>query len=201
MEAGVEHVRGPVSEAEEHMTTNDGIAIEEMLRDAEEAVEPGDMAVGQVIGRGDMTQAPMTTSQLQSAGWVYVYNVQTGSESVINRNMLQQQLEKRHTDGSYLFSTQRPTNIPRPNANIKCTLHADGPDRAKYDGMGLIVCAKSNLLTETDRDTHVERRHPRAWATLKGEERRQEREDTRSERRAMMEILNAMSADRGRGND
>ena len=199
MEAGVEHVRGPVSEAEEHMTTNDGIAIEEMLRDAEEAVEPGDMVAGQVIGRSD--EMTLTTSQLQSAGWVYVYNVQTGSESVINRNMLQQQLEKRHTDGSYLFSTQRPAGIPTPNATVKCTLHADGPDRAKYDGMGLIVCAKSNLLTETDRDTHVERRHPRAWATLKGEERRQEREDTRSERRAMMEILNAMSADRGRGND
>ena len=199
MEAGVEHVRGPVSEAEEHMTTNDGIAIEEMLRDAEEAVEPGDMAAGQVIGRSE--GATLTTSQLQSAGWVHVYNMQTGSESVINRNMLQQQLEKRHADGAYLFSTQRPTNIPRPNANIKCTLHPDGPDRAKYDGMGLIVCDKDNLLTDMDRDTLVKRRHPRAWATLEGEERRQEREDTRSERRAMMEILNAMSADRGRGND
>ena len=199
MEAGVEHVRGPVSEAEEHMTTNDGIAIEEMLRDAEEAGEPGDMVEGQVIGRSEAST--LTTSQLQSAGWVYVYNVQTGSESVINRNMLQQQLEKRHTDGSYLFSTQRPAGGLQANGNIKCTLHPDGPDRAKYDGMGLIVCAKSNLLTETDRDTHVERRHPRAWATLKGEERRQEREDTRTDRRAMMEILNAMSADRGRGND
>jgi len=199
MEAGVEHVRGPVSEAEEHMTTNDGIAIEEMLRDAEEAGEPGGMASGQVIGRSEAST--LTTSQLQSAGWVYVYNVQTGSESVINRNMLPQQLEKRHADGSYLFSTQRPADAPRANGNIKCTLHADGPDRAKYDGMGLIVCAKSNLLTDTDRDTHVRRRHPRAWATLEGEERRQEREDTRTDRRAMMEILNAISADRGRGND
>ena len=199
MEAGVEHVRGPVSEAEEHMTTNDGIAIEEMLRDAEEAGEPGDMVAGQVIGRSEAST--LTTSQLQSAGWVYVYNVQTGSESVINRNMLPQQLEKRHADGSYLFSTQRPADAPRANGNIKCTLHADGPDRAKYDGMGLIVCAKSNLLTDTDRDTHVRRRHPRAWATLEGEERRQEREDTRTDRRAMMEILNAISADRGRGND
>ena len=199
MEAGVEHVRGPVSEAEEHMTTNDGIAIEEMLRDAEEAGEPGDMVAVQVIGRSEAST--LTTSQLQSAGWVYVYNVQTGSESVINRNMLQQQLEKRHTDGSYLFSTQRPADAPRANGNIKCTLHADGPDRAKYDGMGLIVCAKSNLLTDTDRATHVRRRHPRAWATLEGEERRQEREDTRTDRRAMMEILNAISADRGRGND
>jgi len=199
MEAGVEHVRGPVSEAEEHMTTNDGIAIEEMLRDAEEAGEPGDMAPGQVIGRSEAST--LTTSQLQSAGWVYVYNMQTGSESVINRNMLQQQLEKRHADGSYLFSTQRPANASRPNATVKCTLHADSPDRAKYDGMGLIVCDKDNLLTEVDRDNHVRRRHPRAWATLEGEERRQEREDTRTDRRAMMEILNAMSADRGRGND
>ena len=199
MEAGVEHVRGPVSEAEEHMTTNDGIAIEEMLRDAEEAGEPGDMAPGQVIGRSD--EMTLTTSQLQSAGWVYVYNVQTGSESVINRNMLQQQLEKRHTDGSYLFSTQRPAGIPTPNATVKCTLHADSPDRAKYDGMGLIVCAKSNLLTETDRDTHVRRRHPRAWATLQGEEKRQDREDDRTDRRAMMEILKAINADRGQGND
>ena len=68
METGGKHVRPHAQEAEEHMTTNDGTAIEEMLRDAEDAAEPGDMATGQVISRrDDMT---MTTSQLQSAGWV-----------------------------------------------------------------------------------------------------------------------------------
>ena len=91
------------------MTTNDGTAIEEMLRDAEDAAEPGDMATGQVISRrDDMT---MTTSQLQSAGWVYVYDTVTADRSVVNRNMLPQQLQKQRPDGSYVFSTRKPEGI------------------------------------------------------------------------------------------
>ena len=78
------------------MTTQNNVALEEMLRDAEDAAEPGDMVSGQIISQnGEMT---MTTSQLQSAGWVYVYDTRTADRSVVNRNMLPQQLQKLRPD-------------------------------------------------------------------------------------------------------
>ena len=88
------------------MTTNNEPAIEEMMRDAEEAIEPGELKPGVAIGQSDgMT---MTTSELQSAGYVYVYNTKTGDRSVVNRNMLQGQLEKRHEDGSFVSVVYLP---------------------------------------------------------------------------------------------
>ena len=61
-------------------------SVQEMLRDAEAAEEPGNIKPGSIVGNTNgMT---MTTSELSSAGWVYVYNVRTGDRSTVNRNML-----------------------------------------------------------------------------------------------------------------
>ena len=73
------------------MTTSNEPAIEEMMRDAEMADEPGDLKAGKVISA--TTDMTMSTSELQSAGYVYVYDTRTASRSVVNRNMLQQQLQ------------------------------------------------------------------------------------------------------------
>ena len=71
------------------MTTNNEPAIEEMMRDAEMADEPVELKAGKVISASaDMT---MSTSELQSAGYVYVYDTRTADRSVVNRNMLQHQ--------------------------------------------------------------------------------------------------------------
>ena len=71
-------------------------SIHEMLRDAEVAEEPGDIKAGQVVGNsGGMT---MTALELQSAGYVYVYENRTGDRSMVNRNMLEQQLQKTRED-------------------------------------------------------------------------------------------------------
>ena len=73
-------------------------SIQEQLRDAEVAEEPGNMKRGAVVGNSNgMT---MTAAELQSAGYVYVYDNRTGDRSVINRNMLEQQLGKRREDGT-----------------------------------------------------------------------------------------------------
>jgi hypothetical protein len=212
MEAGSEYVRSHVSETEERMTTQEIVPVEEtlvakpvegtlvakeeMLRDAEAAAEPGDMKEGQVVGRseemGDLRYAPEL-----SAGYVYVYHMQSGSRSTINRNMLPQQLEKRHIDGTYLFSTRKP-DIQLAIGNLKCILHADDPDRKKYDRMGLVVCGKQRLLSELDRENHMRRRHRRAWATIENERVREERESDRTERRAMAEILKTLTQQRGK---
>ena len=180
------------------MTTNDGTAIEEMLRDAEAAEEPGDMATGQVISRSD--DMTMTTSQLQSAGWVYVYDTVTADRSVVNRNMLPQQLQKQRPDGSYFFSTRKPDGIEPMRGELKCFLHDDEPNRKQNNSMGLIHCAKSNLLTELDRERHMRYRHPRAHATVENERVRSEREADRQERLALTESIKAMAESNRRGN-
>jgi len=198
METGGKHVWPHAQEAEEHMTTNDGTAIEEMLRDAEVAAEPGDMATGQVISRSD--DMTMTTSQLQSAGWVYVYDTLTADRSVVNRNMLPQQLQKQRPDGSYVFSTRKPEGIVLMHGKLKCFLHDDEPNREQYNSMGLVHCTKSNLLTELDRERHMRYRHPRAYATLENERVREDREADRMERMALTESIKAMTESNRRGN-
>jgi hypothetical protein len=176
------------------MTTH-GTAIEELLRDAEAAVEPGDLAAGQIINRSE--DITMTTSELQSAGWVYVYDTLTADRSVVNRNMLPQQLEKRRPDGSYVFSTRKPEGIEIIVGDLNCFLHGDDPNREAYDRMGLVTCVKTGFLNELDRANHMRYRHPRAYATLENERVREDREAERLERTALTESIKAMAESNG----
>ena len=173
------------------MTTSKEPAIEEMMRDAEMAEEPGDLKAGKVISA--TTDMTMSTSELQSAGYVYVYDTRTADRSVVNRNMLQQQLEKRRADGSFAFSTRKPEGIEPIVGTIKCFLHEDDPNRDRYDKMGLIRCIKSDFLNEMDRENHLRRRHPRAFATLENERTRDERDAERLERIALTETIKHMA--------
>lgn len=180
------------------MTTQNNVALEEMLRDAEDAAEPGDMVSGQIISQnGEMT---MTTSQLQSAGWVYVYDTRTADRSVVNRNMLPQQLQKLRPDGSYVFSTQKPEGFEPIVGDLNCLLHADDPDREKHNLMGLVTCTKTGFMNELNRDRHLRSRHPRAYATLENERVREDREAERQERLALTESIKAMAESNRRGN-
>ena len=198
METGIKHVWPHAQEAEEHMTTQNNVALEEMLRDAEDAAEPGDMVSGQIISQnGEMT---MTTSQLQSAGWVYVYDTRTADRSVVNRNMLPQQLQKLRPDGSYVFSTRKPEGIEPIVGDLNCPLHADDPNREKHDRMGLVTCTKTGFMNEFNRDRHLRSRHPRAYSTLENERVREEREAERLERMALTESIKAMNDSNRRGN-
>ena len=179
------------------MTTNNEPAIEEMMRDAEMADEPGELKAGKVISAtADMT---MSTSELQSAGYVYVYDNRTADRSVVNRNMLQQQLEKRREDGSFAFSTRKPEGIEPVVGALKCFLHEDDPNREKYRQMGFVQCKKSNLLTEMDRERHLRFRHPRAHATLENERTREDRDAERLERIALTETIRNMAQTEGKG--
>jgi len=179
------------------MTTNNQPAIEEMMRDAEIAEEPGNMAPGTVISAtADMT---MSAAELQSAGYVYVYDTRTGDRSVVNRNMLQQQLEKRRDDNSYAFSTRKPEGVEPIRGALKCFLHDDEADRERYNRMGFVHCTKSNFLTEMDRERHLRTRHPRAYAALENERTRADRDAERLERIALTETIRNMAEPENRG--
>lgn len=161
---------------EDTPTTND-VMIEEMLRDAEKAPEPGTM--DKVIHRGDEKQpAPMTLSELSSAGWVYIYDLADGQRSVANRNMLPQLLKVKNRDGTVRFTTRKPDYEPK-RGTLKCLLHEDDTNRQHYADMGFVACPKSNITSPYQVTQHMRKRHPVEWDGIEKERTDQERKEDR----------------------
>ena len=121
-------------------------SIQEELIDAEAAEEPGNLKPGTVLGSSN--GITMTASELQSAGYVYVYDNRTGDRSVVNRNMLEQQLNKTREDGSYIFTTQKPP-FERVYGTVKCILHKDDPTGKPTTGWDLPCVRKTTLPQRT----------------------------------------------------
>lgn len=164
---------------------NDAL-IEEMLAKAEEAPEPG--SGERVIHRGDDNQpAPMTFASLTSAGWVYIYETKDGERSLANRNNLKMLLNIKNKDGTRRFTLQQPPYAPK-QGTMKCLLHADSPDRAHYDEMGLVVCRKSNMKNRFAVTQHMKKRHPQEWLAIEQERIEAEKQEERDWRRSLVEM-------------
>ena len=162
-------------------------SIEEMLRDADVAAEPGVMS--KVIAKGDdENPTPMTLKGLTSAGWVYIYDTVTHERSVCNKNMVRGAIQKKRPDGSRIFTTVKPSEEPK-RGSLKCMLHEDNPNRPHYDDLGLPTCRKSNLTSPFQVRRHMEKRHPQEWATLEQERIERKEQDDRDFQRAMMSGL------------
>ena len=148
--------------------------IEELIREAEDAPEPGTLSMREVLHRGDSNlPAPVVTAALQSAGHAFIYDTITREQSVTNRNMLPGALKKTRDDGSAVFTTKKP-DLPPDRGTLKCVLHTDSPDRDRYASLGFLTCPKDNLHTQYDVMAHMQRRHKREWAAI--EQQRVERE-------------------------
>jgi|TARA_A100001391_G_scaffold88974_1_gene58842 hypothetical protein len=165
--------------------------VEEMIRDAEVAEEPGDIKQGAVVGNSN--GMAMTASELSSAGWVYVYSTRTGDRSTVNRNMLDQQLRKKFEDGSYAFTTRKPEGIEPAKGKIKCMLHKDDPNRGLYDTWGLPYCRKSNIVASHDLRLHMEKRHRREWATIDGERQQLEKQEAKAKENQLAEAIRLLA--------
>ena len=160
--------------------------IEELLRDAELAEEPGDIHENDVVHRPDsVIPTPMITTAMVSAGYIYIYDTVTHEQSITNRNMLVSQLEKKRPDGTRVFTTVRPKEPPK-RGTLKCYLHKDQPERAHYDAIGLAVCSKSNLPSQYMVEQHMEHKHRVEWATISAERAAQEKAEDRAFQRALM---------------
>jgi hypothetical protein len=159
--------------------------LEEMVRSAESAPEPGATRVGEVVHKGDEGQpAPMVISKVASAGYAYIYDTVTGERSLTNNNMLLSQLKKTRPDGSRVFSTMKPSVVPK-RGQLKCLLHQDDPNREHYDEMGLGVCKKSNLINQFQVTQHMQRKHKVEWAAIQAEKK----EAQEAQARASQEVL------------
>lgn len=179
--------------------------IEQMVKEATSAPEPGTLKSGQVISKGDDDiSSPQVLNRLKSAGYVYIWDTVTGELSVTNANMLRQQLGKKREDGSTVFTTINP-HITVKRGTLKCMLHKDDPNRKHYDELGLAVCPKDNLTAPYQVLRHMMKRHHQEWATLEQERQNAERESDRAFQRQLFgkasssnptDRLDAMVSDR-----
>jgi hypothetical protein len=169
------------------MTTENSELIEQMIREAKDAPEPG--ANEQVVHEGDETlPAPMILGKLKSAGYVTIYDNRTGESSLCNRNMLPQALKKKREDGSFVFTTIKPAIKPM-KGSYKCLLHPDDPNRAEYDLMGLPVCHSAHLKNEFEQKLHMQKKHKREWAVIEERRKEAERQEDRAFQKKLSETL------------
>ncbi len=160
--------------------------IEEMLRTAEVAEEPGDIVKNPVIHKGDDEIPSPMVGKVTSAGYVFIYDTRTGERSKANRNMLPNLLTKaKRPDGSLIFTTIKPPFEPPVGTN-KCILHKEAPDRKLYDEMGLPVCPASHLSSPYQVKRHMQKRHPAEWAAIEHERETLDKAEDRALRRKML---------------
>lgn len=155
------------------------VNIDELIRQAQAAEEPGTVRKGQSVDMGGEDVAlPANVSSIESAGYSYIYDTRTGAPSLTNNNMLRQQLGKTRDDGSKVFTTLDP-GIRPPRGKLRCPLHAESENRAHYDSLGLPVCKKSNIPTPYAVDRHMRNRHPDEWQILEFEKKQKVDEERR----------------------
>lgn len=165
-------------------TMPDVARIQTEIRKAERATEPGSFTPGlKVSDKGDELQG--TVHGVQSAGYVTLWNTQTGLSSKFNMNMVPRKLKDKFPDGSYVWSADKPDIEPFRGA-VKCFLHPDDPNRAEYDRMGFAACNKANLINEYQRDRHMQRRHKDEWLAIEEARKKRERQEERDFQRGIL---------------
>lgn len=177
-------------QAQEAQEVDEEAQLLESIQRAEAAAEPGDQK-GQLVTPDTDDTFPAAVSSLTSAGYVNIYDTLTGDRSGTNRNMLPAQLKKRRPNGSLVFTTVKPKAEPFKGTTL-CYLHADRPERARFDAMGLPTCKKSNLAAEYHLDAHMKHRHKQEWALLESERTKALEQDERRDRRTTLDLMKHM---------
>ncbi len=168
------------------MTQDNLTQMEEMLRGANTASEPGALTKGAVVPdtKGNLA---LGIIELKSAGYVWIYDTLTGEPSKVNRNMLPSKLKQKRADGSFVFSLRQLIQPAR--GTFKCLLHPERAEREYYDSLGLAVCQKSNLTSPFQVERHMIKRHKVEWETLKSERDRKEKQEDRELQRQMVSTM------------
>lgn len=169
----------------------DEMLPEELALLAEDAIAPGDKP-GDVVNKPSAENPlPMAMGEMETAGYVYVYDKLTGERSLCNKNMLVSQIRKTNDAGEYIFITYPPKNpdgtLLKPwRGSTLCMLHPDGPDRKEYDRMGLPVCHSAKLASEYEMESHMKGKHKREWGAIEDIRTRIVDEEERQVRHALI---------------
>jgi hypothetical protein len=177
------------------MTTT---AIDKLISDTE-ALEPGDVQPGLYVRKpaSESQESPevagMVVSDLESAGYTVLYDRVSREPSIVNNNAVIMQLKQLRDDGTPVFTDIKPVTGPW-RGDIKCFLHGDQPERARYTKMGFPVCKKSTLPNQYQAENHARNRHRDEWRAVEAEREFNERKEDREAQRAMMEAVSPQVA-------
>ena len=158
--------------------------IEQMLRDAEKAEEPSEMARNPVIHKGDEDVPVPMIGKVTSAGYVTVYDTKTGVPSKVNNNMIRSMLKKKRADGSPVFGIRQ--TVKPVVGTFNCLLHQSDPNREHYDAIGLAVCPKGNLASIYQVRRHMLKKHKVEWDAIEQERTDKEKQEDRDFQRLLL---------------
>jgi len=166
------------------LDSEDDMRPEELALLAQDAISPG-MGDGLVQMPSKETPWGITIEEMESAGWVTVWDKFTGEPSKVNRNMLAAQLLKVNDEGVRCFTTVKPAIEPWRGSTL-CMLHPDSEDRSAYNRMGLPVCKSGNLASDFQMRLHMQHRHKNEWAQIQDIEQQKVDEEERLVRQALI---------------
>ena len=170
------------------------------LIEATEALEPGDMKVGDLLRDPVAETIDMNgnvvpglpgavVSDMASAGYAYIYKIADGDRSVCNNNMLSSQLAQVDPVTKMpIFTLRKPDTDPW-RGSIKCYLHKDDPSRSEYDLMGLPVCSKATMPSAYQLANHMRHKHRDEWAAIEHIREEAERLEDRAIQRQLRMAL------------
>jgi len=181
------------------------VANEQKLEAQIAALKAGGGTAFFATGDADVDAAlaePMAPKSSNQTAFKTIYDTETGEPREIPVTLLGKTLIKRR-NGKPAFSLTPLKEFVR--GEVMCFLHPDHPDYngLRAVGLGGKVCGggetppAAHLMSEFDRDLHMQHRHAREWAVLKEYRERKEREEERDLRRQEIQAMQAMAAQGG----
>lgn len=148
---------------------------------------------------GDQLVAPeggdpsgMHISALRFKGYVEVWDTKTGDKSLQPWWLMWQTMNKRHPDGTAVFTRVDPKIPPDHGADLFCPLHPESPEFASLRGMGFKPCRKQHIPHEAARMQHVRSSHKRAWDAIERARLERQRAEDRELQLATIESNNRL---------
>lgn len=169
------------------MTTD--AEILEALAEAELTDEPSSVQKGGIVERGD---TPMMLSTMESAGWVFIYDLRDGRQVTVNRNMLPEILKKKDNDpqsewyGKIIYTARDPGFRPK-RGTLLCLLNPKHEDYDKLADLGLPQCSRDGLPNLYQVNSHMRHKHRDEWAVLEARREQADKNEDRAFQRYVME--------------
>lgn len=164
--------------------------VEEALRTRS---EQSALKVGEVINRSNNADAPfpMVVGSIEQPGLIAMYDTRTRELSWSDENNIRANLRKTHEDGSPVFTLNKPSEPPF-RGDIKCRLHREDPERAKWDELGFPSCRKATLASQYQADRHLLRKHPSEAMAIKEAEYKADEADRKADQKRLIQVQEAL---------
>jgi len=130
-----------------------------------------------------------------------IYSMSNGEPLTMPLYIAEGALSKRHPDGTYWFTARQEEAPEYRLGNIKCFLHAESPDHAILELIGLHAnpCRKATLANAHSKRMHALHRHPEEWAAYQEHVKDEKERATEERAQAQLDATLAL-AGRAAGN-